>query len=525
MANEIEEYRIPPIVKVKDKIGVLTAKGAKFEIPEEGRASCIIFEDGSFYYGVGHVGSAEIQSLRIRAEKVLGIQLQLAEIDSRQIEDAYRELEGVKVSSVSDEEVSGEVSSELFQILSNAAAARASDVHLAIKEDGAIVEFRMLGDITHHNTYAKEFGEALARSIYYYCYQKETSYKPSQYQAGQIQGKHVGLPDIVEAVRVQWNPLEQDGRSVVMRLLYSLSDARYQLSRLGFNASQLKLLSKLRKNPSGIILISGPTGSGKSTTLTVNLLNQYAELGGRKKTMTVEDPPEFVLPGGIPQFSITETSDSTKRQDEFDKAFRAALRSDPDIVMVGEIRDKVSGALAVRAARSGHLIWSSVHAKSALEIITQLEEYGVQSKALTDPGVIIGLIGQRLVKELCPNCKIDIPENMDEETLERLHKLFPNDKGLKFQGRGCDLCSTRGYIGRTVIAEVIGPDAEILRLAKDNLIAEARIAARRKGHLFLIDHGLEKVAQGLIDFRDLEDVIGVITPDVLEKGEGGEIAA
>ena len=247
-------------------------------------------------------------------------------------------------------------------------------------------------------------------------------------------------------VRVSTMP-SNHGERIVMRILDKKS-AQLNLSLLGMQENHLEQIVDLIHQPHGIILVTGPTGSGKTTSLYAMLtdLNEVS-----RNILTIEDPIEYDLPG------IGQTQVNTKVNMTFAKGLRAMLRQDPDVVMVGEIRDLETAEIAVQASLTGHLVLSTLHTNTALGAITRLNDMGVESFLLSSS--LIGLIAQRLVRRLCQHCKEQRPILESENKLLQLDDIT---KHVLYSPVGCDQCNRQGYNGRMGIYEVITID-ETLR--------------------------------------------------------------
>lgn len=252
---------------------------------------------------------------------------------------------------------------------------------------------------------------------------------------------HIGGHNI--DVRVSTLP-SNHGERVVLRILDKQA-AQLDLNLLGMPSSTLKAMRKMISEPHGIILVTGPTGSGKTTSLYAMLteLNQVS-----RNILTIEDPIEYDLVG------IGQTQVNTKVQMSFAKGLRAILRQDPDVVMIGEIRDFETAEIAVQASLTGHLVLSTLHTNTALGALTRLVDIGVESFLLSSS--IIGLIAQRLVRKLCPQCKV--PHQLRDDEKELMELPADADVSQVFEPKGCDFCNQSGYKGRTGIYELINID-------------------------------------------------------------------
>ncbi|HAT1972115.1 TPA: GspE family T2SS ATPase variant LspE [Legionella pneumophila] len=248
-------------------------------------------------------------------------------------------------------------------------------------------------------------------------------------------------------VRVSTLP-SNHGERVVLRILDKQA-AQLDLNLLGMPEHTLKTVRQMIAEPHGIILVTGPTGSGKTTSLYAMLteLNQVT-----RNILTIEDPIEYDLPG------VGQTQVNTKVQMTFAKGLRAILRQDPDVVMIGEIRDLETAEIAVQASLTGHLVLSTLHTNTALGALTRLHDMGVESFLLSSS--IVGLIAQRLVRKLCSHCKT--PHQLREEEKELMGLKPDADLSQVFEPKGCDYCNHLGYKGRTGIYELIIVD-ETLR--------------------------------------------------------------
>ncbi|WP_419418602.1 GspE family T2SS ATPase variant LspE [Legionella sp. D16C41] len=247
-------------------------------------------------------------------------------------------------------------------------------------------------------------------------------------------------------VRVSTLP-SNHGERIVLRILDKQA-AQLNLSLLGMANDTLTIIRSMITQPHGIILVTGPTGSGKTTSLYA-MLTELNEVS--RNILTIEDPIEYDLPG------IGQTQVNTKVQMTFAKGLRAILRQDPDVVMIGEIRDLETAEIAVQASLTGHLVLSTLHTNSALGALTRLRDMGVESFLLSSS--IIGLIAQRLVRRLCSACKI--PHKLRDDEKELMGITKETDISNVFEPKGCDVCNQLGYRGRTGIYEIIVLDENL----------------------------------------------------------------
>ncbi len=272
------------------------------------------------------------------------------------------------------------------------------------------------------------------------------------------------------------------GEKVVMRIL-DLSTVIHEIDRIGFNKRNLPLFRKMLENPTGLVIITGPTGSGKSSTLYAGLNHLNSE---DVNIITVEDPVEYQL-DGINQVQVNPAAGLT-----FATGLRSILRQDPNIVMVGEIRDTETAEIAVRASLTGHLVLSTLHTNDSVSTITRLVDMGIHPFLIASS--ITGVVSQRLVRRVCTDCKREVePTEHERSLLDR--------RGLKwsklYKGSGCGSCNMTGYRGRLAIHEVLLVDDGLRRMILENRpTKEYRLHAVKNGMILLIDDGLLKVLQG-----------------------------
>jgi general secretion pathway protein E len=296
-------------------------------------------------------------------------------------------------------------------------------------------------------------------------------------------------------VRVSTLPTNH-GERIVMRLL-DKNNAQLDLTSLGMAAPDLKLMTQLISKPHGIILVTGPTGSGKTTTLYA-ALTQLNE--STRNILTVEDPIEYDLPG------VGQTQVNTKVNMTFAKGLRAILRQDPDVVMVGEIRDVETAEIAIQASLTGHLVLSTLHTNSAVGAVTRLNDMGVEAFLLSTS--LIGVVAQRLVRLLCPACKQRF--TADENQCELLGVSGNNPPEI-YQAKGCEECAFTGYKGRVGIYEML-PIDDTLRSMIHDRTAELGIEkyARSRWPSIQSD-GMQKVLAGE---TTLEEVLRVTSVEI-----------
>ncbi len=295
------------------------------------------------------------------------------------------------------------------------------------------------------------------------------------------------------------------GESIVMRVLDRQS-IRLSLTDMGFSRDTLERYEELLARPHGVLLVTGPTGSGKTTTLYASLASMEST---DSKIITVEDPVEYQLPG-VNQIQVHAQIELT-----FARALRAILRQDPDIIMIGEMRDTETAQIGVQSALTGHLVLSTLHTNTAAGAITRLEDMGIERYLITS--AVNGVLAQRLLRTLCKHCRhpVELPEEaIDAYGLGRF--LAPGERRV-YEARGCEHCGNTGYAGRTAIHELFPLDDTLRRVIQSGADASAlHSAARGRGMITLYEDGLRKVVAGE---SSLEEVLRVTQDQSQEDGD------
>jgi type IV pilus assembly protein PilB len=376
-------------------------------------------------------------------------------------------------------------------IMTQAVGDRASDVHIEPAEKNVRIRFRVDGVL----------------------------HEPMPAAPKNIQGGLISRLKVMADLNIAEKRLPQDGRismkvggkpldlrlatlptvfgeKVVIRIL-DKSNALLRLEDLGFLEESYKSFSKSFKKPYGAILVTGPTGSGKSTTMysTLNILNEID-----KNIITVEDPVEYRL-GGVNQIQVNPKAGLT-----FASALRSILRADPDIVLIGEIRDKETATIAIEAALTGHLVLSSLHTNDAASAVTRLTEMDVETFLVAS--AIDCVVAQRLARKLCERCK----EPYEPDQAELMEAGYPEwlwpEITQLYRQAGCAACSNTGFRGRVGLYEVMPMTEEIERLTVERASAEAiKAVALQQGMISLRDDGLEKTRMGITSIEEVARVV------------------
>ena len=390
------------------------------------------------------------------------------------------------------------ISKILEIILAGAINLNASDVHLEPEERDLRLRFRIDGILTDVLHFDSETFELLLSRI-----KLVSELKLNVKEKAQDGRFSIKLTDIEIEVRTSLLPGPY-GESVVMRILNPNSIA-IDLEKLGIHPRLLEIFKKEIRKPNGLILTTGPTGSGKTTTLYAFLKKIYTP---DIKVVTIENPIEYHLEG------IVQTQAEAPKGYSFAEGLRSALRQDPDVIMVGEIRDDETAGVAINAALTGHLVFSTLHTNNAAGSFPRLLDLGVNPKVISSALIIS--IAQRLVRTLCQDCKKEIPlEGANKKTIDQIIETIPDPiylEGIQrdqiWSAVGCPKCSGLGFKGRIGIFEAILVDAEIEKMIITNPSErDIREAAKSQKLLTLAQDGIIKVLSGVTTLEELDRVV------------------
>lgn len=431
-----------------------------------------------------------------------------------------------------------------YSLLEQGVKMSASDIHILVNDQGAEIKMRVDGYLGPQAEILRDEAMNLLRAIYVASGSKNMNQfgfeKPIAARLTRNNGEFK-LPNDLYAVRFA-SMGSDNGGIVVLRLLYDGISSRgkkvqkVQLEDLGFTESQAMILKEMAEAPNGMIIIDGPTGSGKSTTLKFTM-QWIHETYSHFNILTVEDPPEYPIAGST-QIPVVVQDDDADRVGErgrrYGTAISTALRLDPDILMVGEIRDGHSAIAGLRAAETGHRLWTTLHANDAWEALNRLIDL-LREGGMTDPLPVLantqnlaGLIAQRLVPRLCDNCKRPFSEHQHEAPKAVLAELLDADEDINLKdvfirGKGCRLCvpmadgdeahqeadQRHGILGRTVVAEIVRPDQTLLDIArKEGIPAARKYWLKAHDGQLIADSAVQKIKEGVIDPIVAREFIG-----------------
>jgi type IV pilus assembly protein PilB len=369
------------------------------------------------------------------------------------------------------------------QMIQQAMQLRVSDIHVDPGESNVAIRYRLDGVLRTERTIPKQMQGFITARL-------KIMAKLNIAERRLPQDGRMKLQFDMRTLDIRVSSLPTiHGEKIVLRLL-DLSTGVKSIDLLGFNGHNYTLFKEMIERPYGMILITGPTGSGKTTTLYSALSHLNKETAN---IITVEDPVEYQLEG-INQVHVNPTIGLS-----FAAGLRSILRQDPNIVMVGEIRDAETAEIAIRASLTGHLVLSTLHTNDAVSSITRLRDMGIEPYLIASS--LIGVVAQRLVRRICLDCKTSYTPTEQE-------KILLVNRGIKaeklYRGNGCGSCNKTGYRGRVAIHEILGINDEIRRLVSDfTTMEELRKAALDQGMIQLMDDGLAKVSQGITTLQEV----------------------
>ncbi len=377
----------------------------------------------------------------------------------------------------------------LSEIFNDALSYKASDIHFEPKENHAVVRFRIDGALQMAGIIPKDFYENVLNRI-----KVESNLRIDEHlapQDGSLRHDHKGVSvdfrtSVIPTVH---------GEKVVLRLLSAYAQS-FSLSDLGFSSEQENIIIEAAKKPFGMIIICGPTGSGKTTTLygLLKIVNTPDI-----NITTIEDPVEYKMPG-INQTQVNEKSKLT-----FSRGLRSIVRQDPDIILVGEIRDRETAEISVNAALTGHLLYSTFHANDAATAIPRLLDMGVEPFLLASTLEVV--VAQRLLRKICEECRFSVTKKISEinsPKIKDLKKYFSEESATFYEGKGCGVCNYTGYRGRVGIFEIIQLDSAMQDLIlKSPSSKEINDLAKKGEFKSMFEDGILKVKNGITTIEEL----------------------
>lgn len=424
---------------------------------------------------------------------------------------------------------------DLFiEIVSYALKENVSDIHIEKRSTRSLIRMRKHGQLIEFREISNLTADRLCRVIFNVLAEnRDVVFNEELYQPASV-NTMIGGEEV--KLRYQSLPVYPGGFDVVLRVLPIGSDEEKitPLEELGYSPSQVKTLLEITNRPVGALVIAGTTGSGKSTTLKNLLMYVNNARHYRVKIFTIEDPPEYKIPR-VSQIPVVRRDGDDPNVSPFLAPLVATMRADPDILMIGEVRDLFTGDGLKKATQSGHQVLTTVHATSALGIVERLADFGISPTVMGSPEFLNGLIYQKLVPLLCEHCSVlfrDVLSSSRATTLEtelaqRLERVA--DLGhhpIRIRSEtGCPKCKHMGIVGRTVCSEIIAPDYAMLKHFRNQDLLEAKFYWRNLSDQdpdsedmtgkTVLEHALLKMRLGLVSPLDIENVLGRVDGSIL----------
>jgi len=497
---------------------LLTMTGGPAEITPVQQQYVALLEDRRLIVSRSHALHHEVSSVRSHL-RLKGYTWRAEyHVDLEIIRQLYEQAEKIAPSQEGRVSDTVQMQREVMRLIQKAAEVRASDIHVVVHRYEAEIQLRVDSMITKQADLPAGTALELCQAAFAMSDVSDPTYMPMEQQGARITStslKGLQFPQGVQSIRLQFSPLPNGGRYMVARLLYEQKvGSDEDIDELGYAPMQIEQIRVMRRKPFGINVVSGPTGSGKSTTLQRNLVALMRERSGIN-VVTIEDPPEYII-AGAKQIPVSNAATADERREKFRQAITGALRLDPDIIMIGEIRDGVSAKLALEAAMTGHGVWTTLHTNDGISNLDRLRDMGVEIFNLTDASLMTGLVGQRLVRKTKQGNSVSFEEGvergyLDQRTADILRSLA-GSRADQIRFADTDkLTDLSKFSGRTVVAETILPDQAFLDLYRDGRKPEAiKYWLTHLRGMTMLEHAFAKMCLGLVDPREVQDKVGLI---------------
>ena len=498
---------------------LLTATGGSMELSKDMQSLIAYFSGGEIIISRTHRYDGRVLAFIDLLKRKSHIIREPFYSDLGLVSGIYKEYEGRIGGGVSrtNRDYDNQMQKDFVDIIARAAAQKVSDVHIEVG-DQTTIYFRIDGSMQPVLEYNSAWGESFVRAAFASADMSNANYAQNEYQSAQKDGrtplrgtKDLYLPAGILSIRMQFNPIAFGSRYVVMRLLYDNPNEGIKTEQ-EFGHYEQNLLMRMRSFPTGLVIVAGPTSSGKSTTLVRNMSMMLKERNYEINMITVENPVEQKI-FGAHQMPVTNAMNEEQRDDAYTEALAAALRSDPDTLMVGEIRTLAAAQLTVRGALSGHNVWTTLHANSAMAALTRLLDMGIEPFKLKEETLMRGLVSMRLFKKLCPHCRERLVNHPENPAYRRVVDAF-GEIGLNqvfIRGPGCEMCHGTGTIGRIKAGEIIVTNGEFLSLALAGKTDDAvKYWLEEMDGRTLKEAATELMLTGVIGVDELERWVGLL---------------
>jgi type II secretory ATPase GspE/PulE/Tfp pilus assembly ATPase PilB-like protein len=528
---------------------LLTAAEGVLKIPDESRNLCALFSNGLWIVSASHRHSPLVTSVA-QAARRQGFRVDEPRyVTPNIIRQAYLYAQRQLSTSQLD---GNAVRRRIVEVLERAKVVGASDIHIEASDGRTKIEFRIDGAMRLWETWTQKEGEQMLSAVFSNSIgQSGSTANWQEPQAAMLTSSTLGkdsiaLPKGVISVRCQWVPLSDGGRYLDMRLQYDSAHifgenfVMADVDSLGFSQEQLKIVQALRQTPGGMRIFAGPVNQGKTTTLRVTLNRRMAETNMQMNCLLIEDPPEGGIIGAR-QVGVSASVKDEQRERSFVEIMRCALRLDPDIVMLGEIRDIQTANFAFRLALTGRQVYTTTHVYSAIAIPQRLRDIGIEPYLCYDHNLVKGMFCQRLMRGICPHCRIPLlsaPSELGPMYIDVIRRTragiaimdaMRGNAGSPYEHLaepdlrqayvcnpdGCEHCY-KGRTGRTVCAEVIESDQKIMHMLQENRLEDARtywLSPEGMGGITMIWHAMDKIRRGEVSPVDAEFDIGPLARD------------
>lgn len=488
-------------------------------IKNESERDIIAYHDGTIYVTSEAKTSSTFQAYFNRARAYLGTPPDVKVVTLSELKAEF--YDGAMDVDDGDFDPS-ETQNAVVNMLKAAAARNSSDIHIITSESQRIarIKYRVDGDLEEVDSVSLAKGKALLGTIYNtMASEADSMYNPLKPQDGRIKydfAKNAGL----SGARIATRPTD-DGVIMVLRLLYSQKkQSNIGLDDLGYLPEQANDMWGIADRPFGLMIMSGATGSGKSTSIERLMSALYLKYQGKKNFMTVEDPPEYAIHGAIQTPIICDKNDEESVRRAWAQAISNMMRLDPDVILIGEVRDEDSAMGAIRAAMTGHFVFTTLHVNDSFGCIQRLVDIGIDQTFLFDPKILSGLVNQSLAKRLCKECRIPYKgnEHLVDEGLRGRIQRHTNIDGVHLVGKGCECCHN-GFSGREAVAEVVKTSAALFDVFKNHgKVAATRYWVEDMGGVTKCQAMIQKINEGLLDPLSAEQDICLLNEDVVTLG-------
>lgn len=429
-------------------------------------------------------------------------------VSHTEIQRLYAAAAGAEISASEITQRTAE-QAQVAAMLGEAASEKASDIFIEVHEQSAEIQYRIAGDVERRFALEPERAKRLIRTIYDSMCEatSDPHYDPTRDQGGRIQRRYTQGFGLHQA-RVSTGPTDEERPFMAIRLHYDLGEPK-RLVELGFTAEHEAAITGVTNYSSGIILFSGPTGSGKSTSL-ANLIGYRQKIDNcRTKIIALEDPPEIPIYGAIQKAVLRKGLDREAEGQAWLAGFETLMRWNPDWIIAGELRLRETMDAALKAALTNHLTWGMLHASSATLVPVRLQEAGIDIGYLCDPEIFRVFSNQSLIPQLCPHCSLPYSQastRLDKEQRDRIEEHCTADT-VRLRGPGCDHCYRGVLRERTVCAEVLVTDRRLLDTFRRKGALEFRkYWVRERGGKTKTQHMISKINAGRIDPTDAERI-------------------